>query len=194
MVDTTSRSPKAVQGMSRRQPRAAWLCGRVCYVGVLGEEVGGGGMCVLNVLGRGLLMEAWEGVCSRVWSAGAKREREPGEEAEEEGFYRVPEHPLNQVKSPAARELDPLCGNRAAPPKWLLASNPTPGCRSDVFPMKGGAQPLDFHHTLIQAFSQLLTFWPVHCGHRTVRIGRKLREKKACGLEIQSGCRSTIRG
>lgn len=68
--------------------------------------------------------------------------------------------------------------------KWLLASNPTPGCRSDVFPMKGGAQPLDFHHTLIQAFSQLLMFWPVHCGHRTVHIGRQLREKKACGLEI----------
>lgn len=131
-------------------------------------------------------MEAWEGVCSRVWSAGAKREREPGEE-EEEGFYGVPEHPLNQVKLPAARELDPLCGNRAAPPKWLLASNPTPGCRSDVFPMKGGAQPLDLHHTLIQAFSQLLTFWPVLCGHRTVRIGRQLREKKACGLEIHFG-------
>lgn len=79
--------------------------------------------------------------------------------------------------------------------KWLLASNPTPGCRSDVLPMKGGAQPLDFHHTLIQAFSQLLMFWPVHCGHRTVRIGRQLREK---GLWIrntfQSGCPSSIRG
>lgn len=112
-MDTMARSPNAVQGMSRRLPWAAWLCGRVCYVGVLGEEVGGG-MWVLNVLGRGLLMEAWEGVCSRVWSAGARRETEPGEE-EEEGFYGVPEPPLNQGKSPAARELDPLCGNRAAP-------------------------------------------------------------------------------
>lgn len=88
---------------------------------------------------------------SRVWSAGARREREPGEEEEEEGFYGVPEHPLNQGKSPAARELDPLCGNSSSS-KWLLASNPTPGWQSDVLPMKGGAQPLDFHHTLIQAF------------------------------------------
>lgn len=42
MVDTIPRSLKAVQGMSRRQPWAAWLCGRVCCsVGVLGEEVRG---------------------------------------------------------------------------------------------------------------------------------------------------------
>lgn len=41
-MDTIARSPNAVQGMSRRLPWAAWLCGRVCYVGVLGEEVGGG--------------------------------------------------------------------------------------------------------------------------------------------------------
>lgn len=76
-------------------------------------------MWVLNVLGRGLLMEAWEGVSSRVWGAGARRETEPGEE---EGFYGVPEPPLNQGKSPAARELDLLCGNRAAPPSgfWPL--------------------------------------------------------------------------
>lgn len=60
-------------------------------------------------------------MCGRVWSEGARREREPGEE-EEEGFYGVPEHPLNQGKLPAARELDPLYGNRAAPPSgfWPL--------------------------------------------------------------------------
>lgn len=45
------------------------VCGRVFYVCVCLERKLGV-MCVLNVLGSGLLMQEWEGVCSRVWSGG----------------------------------------------------------------------------------------------------------------------------
>ena len=43
------------------------VCGRICYMGVFGEEVGGH-VCVECV-------KEWEGVCSRVWSAGVGIER-----------------------------------------------------------------------------------------------------------------------
>lgn len=67
------------EGCSKDAPQTALLClgvcGRVCYVGVFGEEVGEGGVCVLNVLGSGLLMQEWDLVCSRVWSMGGEERK-----------------------------------------------------------------------------------------------------------------------
>lgn len=85
-----------------------------------------GGMCVLNVLGRGLLIQEWEGVCCRVWSAGVRTEKEPREE-EEEGFYGVPGTPIAPRKVASCRGVRAPVWEGSNSLLWLLASNPTPG-------------------------------------------------------------------
>lgn len=74
-------------------------------------------MCVLNVLGRGLLIQEWEGVCCRVWSAGVRTEKEPREE--EEGFYGVPGTPIAPRKVASCRGVRAPVWERSNSLLWL---------------------------------------------------------------------------
>lgn len=113
MVDPAFGSLWPVERTHHRLPCAAWVC-----MGEFGTwvclERKLGGMCVPNALGRGLLMQEWEGVCGRVWSVGVRREKEPREEGEEEGFHGVPGTPI------APREVASCQGVRS--PVWERSS------------------------------------------------------------------------
>lgn len=110
MVDPVFRALKAAERMRHLGPPcAAWVCVGE-YVTWVCLERKLGGMCVLNVLGRGLLMQEWEGVCSRVWSAWVKRETEPKRRRRKRrrgrrAFMECQEYLLHQGKLPAAAEL-----------------------------------------------------------------------------------------
>lgn len=67
------------------------------------EEVWGP-VCAECALGKGCVDAAWEGVCSRVWSA----------EVEGKEFLESQEHPLHKGKLSAARAQSP-CGNGSDP-------------------------------------------------------------------------------
>lgn len=121
-------------------------------------------------------MQEWEGVCGRVWSVGVRREKEPRKEGEEEGFHGVPGTPIAPRKVASCQGVRSPVWEQSSSLQWLLASNPTPGCRSDFYHEgRGGFSPL------IQALSQLLMFL-LMCsgvvGHRTVFIGRQLWGKE----------------